>query len=286
MRWTHLWATWALLPPAVAFSAVGLIVALRRSNNPAGWQMLVIGLFWSLAQSPPLSGPGGALSFIDVVGGAVWVIPFGLMSTHLLLRLPDGALLSPRWRWVSRLATLGIVLASFIPSDENNPGLAVLAVIGLAGLALILGCAVASIVSLVLRARRGSDEQRHQIRWVAAGAALFVGIYLLSFVPSILGASNGSTVVVLAESFTGVGYSAIPISIGIAILRYHLYDVDIVIRKTVVFAVVAVFITAVYVAVVVIAGALLAQGLLAFDRRDRDRRRRVPTRPRTSEPHR
>jgi signal transduction histidine kinase len=251
--WARVLGNLGLAPPAVAFAVVGLVVTLRRSNNPAGWLMLSIGLLWSMAQFPPLGGGG-----IPVGGSAIWVVPFGLMATHLLLRLPDGSLLSPRWRWVSRLSTLGILLGSLIPTREHDPSLLPFAVLGLAGLALILACAVASIVSLVLRARRGSDEQRHQIRWVAAGAGVFLALYLLSFVPSILGASDTSIIVALGEFMTGVGYAAIPISIGVAILRYRLYDIDVVIRKVVVLGAMVVFFVLVYALIVGGVGALIA----------------------------
>jgi signal transduction histidine kinase len=241
-----------LVPAALTFSIVGFVVARRRPENPAGWQMIVIGLFWSIAFNPALgSTAGDSLAF----GSVVWVIPFGLMSTHLLLRLPNGSLLSPRWRWVSRAATFAMILASFIPSSDN-PTFTPLIAASLVGLVLLVVCALASIVSLFLRARRVGADERHQIRWIATGAALFLGVYVLAFVPGAFGASDNSAIVSSATWLAGVFYAAIPISIGIAILRYRLYDIDIVIRKAVVVGAIAAFFLAVYALVVGGVGAL------------------------------
>ena len=249
----------SLLPPAAAFSIVGLVVALRQPFNACGWLMLAIGAMWSIGVSPPT--PTG--SRIEWATNWAWVPPFGLMATHLPLRLPDGKLLSPRWRVVSRLATTAIVVTCvgflFDPEVPGNPiasrGVATL---GLLGLILLAVCALLSISSLVVRARRGSPDERHQIRWIAAGAAVFFVGWLLSFVASALlpGPDTGAPSQVVS-AVTLFLYAAIPVGIGIAILKYRLYDIDVVIRKAVVVATLAVFFTAVYVLVVGVVGALV-----------------------------
>ena len=180
-----------------------------------------------------------------------WLVPFGLMGTHLLLRLPNGALLSSRWRWVSRLATTAIVvgLVSFPPTDATDTpvwqGL-----LATAALLLLAICVIASVASLVIRARRAGADERHQIRWIAAGGATFLVCWALAFVPPLFGAGDGSEIGNAFDSFALVMYSAVPIGIGIAILRYRLYDIDIVLRKAVILATFAVFFTAVYALVV------------------------------------
>jgi signal transduction histidine kinase len=246
----------SFLAPALTFSIVGLIVALRRSGNPAGWLMLVIGACWSLlAASSPL---WQKVTPPLLLSNMVWVLPLGLMGTHLLLRLPDGRLPSARWRWVSRASTTAIVLAGVaLPPEENSAVSTAQLVAGATGIYVLFGCIVASVVSLVVRARRATADERHQIRWIAVGGLTFVGFYAISFVPGALGAGYGETVDVIANTLTTVAYSAVPIGIGIAVLKYRLYEIDLVIRKALVFAALAVFFTAVYAAVVGGIGALV-----------------------------
>jgi signal transduction histidine kinase len=234
----------AVVIPAFTYSVVGLVIALRRSANPVGWFMLAIGLGWSVVISPA-SGPEPTY-----FSSMVWVLPFGLQGTHLLLRLPNGRLLTARWRWVSRLSTLAIILAGvWLPSGDNppvTPG----SVAGTVGLLLLVVSILLSVASLVIRSRRAGPEERRQIRWVALGAATFFMIYAVSFVPLVSGNDAFMSV------FVFVGYAAIPLSIGFAIFKFRLYDIDVVVRKALVVAVIAAFFVAVYALVVGGVGAI------------------------------
>jgi signal transduction histidine kinase len=175
------------------------------------------------------------------------------MGTHLLLRLPDGRLLSPRWRWVSRASTAAIVVAgTFLPTEDNAPA-TFASILGLIGLLALLVCILISVASLFVRARRADSDERHQLRWIATGAAIFFGVYLLSFVPGMLGFGTIGEL----GGVVFVAYAAIPAGIGVAILRYRLWDIDVVIRKALVVAVLAAFFTAVYALVVGGVGALV-----------------------------
>jgi signal transduction histidine kinase len=240
----------ALLPPAAAFSIVGLLVALRRPENPVGWLMLIVGAMWSPGVSPP--SPEGSLQ--AWVTSPLWVPPFGIMGTHLLLRLPNGSLLSPRWRWVSRASTGAMLLTVlgflFDPSIAGNPipnsRLVVIALIGIIALAV---CVVASLGSLIVRARRANAEERHQLRWIAAGGVIFVGMWLVGFVASAIAPSASGSTTAIDVVILG-GYAAVPVGIGFAILKYRLFDIDIVIRKGLVVAVLAAFFVLVYALVV------------------------------------
>jgi signal transduction histidine kinase len=242
----------AFVPAGLAYSIVGLLVALRRPENPAGWFMLVIGVFWSV-----LILPIGDVAQPQWFSNLIWVLPLGLMGTHLLLRLPDGDLPSPRWRWVSRASTLAIVLAGVaLPSDGSAAG-DLQNVAGLIGILLLLACIMASVASLFVRARRADADERHQLRWIALGGLTFIGFYALAVVPGLFGLDRAKAVDDVFNTLAGVAYSAVPIGIGIAILKYRLYDIDIVIRKALVFASLAAFFTVVYVLVVGGVGAVM-----------------------------
>ena len=245
--------TLAFLPAGVTFSIVGLIVALRRSGDPAGWFMLVIGAFWGLLVLP-IAGDVDPQWF----GSLVWTIPFGLMGIHLLLRLPDGRLPSARWRWVSRTGTLGIVLAGVaIPPEDSNTTSAAQDLMGLIGLLLLLVSLVASVASLVVRTRRADADARHQLRWIATGGLTFLVFWSLAVIPGLVGVTPDPTVERILNSLGAVAYSAVPLGIGIAILRYRLYAIDVVIRKALILAGLAAFFTAVYALVVGGVGALV-----------------------------
>jgi signal transduction histidine kinase len=242
----------SLIPPAVAFSLVGLVVARRRPDHPAGWMMLGIGLIWSLGVGPQT--PKG--STLEWITAGFWVPPFGVMGTHLLLRLPNGRLPSERWRVLSRLSTGAIALTMFgflfDPSLAGNPiANRPLATLGLVGLILLAGCIIASIASLFVRRRRADAVERQQLRWIALGGLVFVISWAGSFVvTAVFGIRDGSLASAIVGFVTLCGYAAVPISIGFAILKYKLFDIDVVIRKAVIVAVLAAFFTLVYAAIV------------------------------------
>jgi signal transduction histidine kinase len=252
---TEVIGQFALLPPAAAFSIVGLVVTLRQPQNACGWLMLAIGTIWSLGVSPPT--PDGTIGWALSWG---WVPAFGLMATHLPLRLPNGRLPSPRWRWVSRVSTVAMVVLGvgilFSPETPDNPvaneQLAMIGVVGLIGLAI---CAALSIASLFVRARHSTADERRQIRWIAVGAVVFISTWLLGILAQPLGVSPETDTVI--SSIVLFFYAAIPVSIGIAILKYRLYDIDVVIKKTLVVAVLAAFFVLVYALVVGGIGALV-----------------------------
>jgi signal transduction histidine kinase len=247
----------ALVPPAVAFALVGFVVARRRPAHPAGWIMLAVGLIWSLGVGP--STPQG--STIEWLTSGFWVPPFGLMGTHLLLRLPNGRLPSHRWRVVSRLSTaaMAVTIVGFLfdPELKGNPiANRQVAVLGLVGLLLLAGCIVASIVSLFVRRRRSDAVERHQLRWIAAGGLTFLVTWVGSFVvDAVFGIRDGTMASAVVGFVTLCGYAAVPVAIGFAILKYRLFEIDVVIRKAVIVAVLAIFFTAVYAVVVGVVGA-------------------------------
>ena len=258
----------------LTFPAVGFFILNRRPTALLGWLMVSMGFVVAV----PLGAyadyalthdlPFGPLAL--ALDGPTWV-PFIGISGYLLLLFPDGHLPSPRWRWFSWTCGIGLTLVSaaiwFIPgpiTDSSFPE--VVNPIGIEALKPILDTFIVLIVfapallfggalGLVLRMRRTTDDiVRHQIRWLAYVAAWIAAIYVLAFVPAL---GNEATWTGWIQTIAVTSFALIPIAIGIAVLRYRLYDIDIVIRKTLVFAVMAAVIAVVYVGLVVGVGALV-----------------------------
>ena len=265
----------------ILFPFIGVLLASRRPGNALGWLMLAIGLF----AFEPISGygeyaiatgrPGGALAV--AIAAWTWVPTVGLAGTFLLLLFPDGHLPSPRWRWFAwviaigmGLVALAITLGSKTLADNGYPNVAnPLYVPGLKPVVDVLIVSIAviplgvlgSALSLVVRFRRADPTERLQIRWLASAAAVVAVVFAITMVASLIGTSVG-----WAEEGNWLGalqtiaillFALLPIAIGVSVLKYRLYDIDVVIRKAVVAGAIAVFFTAVYVAIVGGVGALV-----------------------------
>jgi signal transduction histidine kinase len=268
---------------------LGMLVASRRPHNPVGWLLLVIAVAGSLqgvedqyARFALLTHPGAP--------GAVWaewlnsfgtiaIFPAGAV-TWLLVLLPDGHAPSRRWRTALIVGAVDSALlaasTAFAPGplsvsannanypDLNNPlGLGIFqpfsfgngpvgAVIWFLGLAILLLASVAPL----LRMRRAHGDERQQLKWIAYAALVTAaGIFIFVFLAgSVLPSWAFDIPIVL-----GFGL-AFPVAIGIAIFKHRLYDIDVVINRTVVYGSLAVFITAVYVSIAVGIGALIGGG--------------------------
>jgi signal transduction histidine kinase len=252
------------------FGVVGSVIVSRDRRNVIGLMLLYASLFtaasflagelftWLVVRGH--AGP--FVVFLGLMNNFGWLL--GILPVIFILPLvfPDGHLVSPRWRpllWgiITFLAVIGVTLIFGQPtltgSNENisvaNPffvhKLVIDPVIGLLFPLVFL----ASVGSLFLRFRRATGIERQQIKWVAFGLAFaFVTIIIGDFVLSGSG--------VLAAIVGGAGFLAFPVSIGIAVLRFRLYDLDVVVRKTVVAGVLAAFVAIVYAAIVA-AGSLI-----------------------------
>ncbi|MDP9328211.1 MAG: hypothetical protein M3P10_08385, partial [Actinomycetota bacterium] len=265
----------------VAFTSiaiVGAFVASNRPRNPLGWIYLGLGVSMILfggittdyARYGLVTNPGSlpAARIAEWLGNWMWAPPFVVLLTFAFLLFPDGHLPSPRWRPVAWIAAIGVVAmsVSFAPQTADytdvlgrqvqNPyttaGLAAIFDVGREVAAIVfLAAAVLSVASLFVRYRRGSRDERQQLKWL-----MFAAVLLVIWASLPIDHGNGSW----TDSVLGLLLAFVPIACGIAILKYRLYDIDIVLNRAVVFGALAAFITAVYVGIVVGLGALLGQG--------------------------
>ncbi|HEX9235524.1 MAG TPA: histidine kinase dimerization/phosphoacceptor domain-containing protein, partial [Actinomycetota bacterium] len=262
----------AVLVFILTFATVGAVVAAKRPSNPIGWLLLASGMADALGTFSILVGQYST-RWSDWLSSWVWGLGIAIPAAFVLLLFPSGTLPSKRWRIVAWLAgvvlvgsTLGNALAPGLMSGSHsvNP----LGIGGPAGpvlkamrnaFGLILPAGLACLASLIFRFRRADSVEREQLKWlVYAGVLLVAGFVAGAIVVAALGTndlSNNIQNAIVAGSFVFV-----PLAIGTAVLKYRLYDIDVVINKTVVYGLLAAFITAVYVAIVVGIGALIGQG--------------------------
>ena len=243
--------------PFLAFPIVGALIASRRPGNPIGWICLVAGLFWMLIflwGSIPSSV--SALVMIDALTQWIWVPPVGLLGIYLILLFPDGKLPSRRWRPLAWFSGAVMVLASValtlspgpLPDHPGvrNPfgleGYPMLAQVLPGVIALLPICILASAVSLFWRYRHSGGEVRQQIKWVAFAASLVGVMYLsavvigLFFAPEAsLGSGDVSLLGDILLDAVLLSYAGVPIAVGFAVLKYRLYDIDVVINRTLVY---------------------------------------------------
>jgi signal transduction histidine kinase len=252
----------------LGYSTVGAVLASRNPTNAIGWLMMAAGLALSLAgfseeyliyslETRPDSLPGAR--FAAVLSGLSWG-PLLVVLILIVLLFPTGRVPGPRWRLLPpailglfALATLGTILAPGsldVGAHVQNP-IGIEALGDVADLAKAVGfigllpALAASIAALALRYRRSRGEERQQIRWLVYVVALVAVVISVGFAQDLLwsGAALGDALFVTTVALVGIG---VPLAIGIAILRYRLYDLDLVIKKTVLYATVALLLVAVF----------------------------------------
>ena len=254
---THLYEPWLdNTLAAVFYPTVGAIVASRRPENPVGWLLCLYGLgtsigyffaeyaIYALLAQPDSLPAGEAIAWI-----LSWVLPIlnGLMVFYILL-FPTGRLPSRRWRWLGWLTVafvmVGVILAAFssgallgILGPIQNP-------LGIEGFSNIYYKAVlftmaslltlAAALAVFIRLRRAIGVERQQIKWFAYAAVATVSAGILAYlIPRVIDTPLWFERVGFALNIAFI--PAIPIAIGIAILRYRLYDIDILINRTLVY---------------------------------------------------
>jgi signal transduction histidine kinase len=281
----------------ITYTLVGALVVSRHPRNPIGWIFSTEGVLFGLtllAGDYTMAGQSGEakLPGIEIAQWLslwIWIPTTILPLTFLLLLFPDGHLPSPRWRPIAWSAGLGLALyivstalhprPPVDPSPRDNP----FGISGAAGalerlsvviLPLLVVGTFGALAALVVRFRRSRGIEREQLKWLAYGGILAIlGI-------SVMGAWSSSRpddLVAYEWTLTSVwvGLTVIAIAAGIAILRHRLYDINVIINRTLVYGALSAGVVGLYVLLVAALGALfqssgnllialLATGLAAF----------------------
>jgi hypothetical protein len=261
---------WAI---AITFAGVGTLIASRHPDNAIGWIFLWAAVTAGIAalagayanhwvdsrDGPALLGKTAAL-----YGDLSWIPWILVPSTFLLLLFPDGRLLSRRWRpvaWCAAAAIGGLFVAGALhaghmedrPQLTNPYGVESPLIDALQGLSFSLMAVgiVGSVASLIVRFRRARGEQRQQIKWLAFAGAL-AGTCVIIFTPlyEVVGEDVANVAIML-------GVLGLPLAAGIAILRYRLYDIDVVINRTLVYGALTATLAAAYLGFVLLLQLLL-----------------------------
>src|SRR5215208_6887534 len=266
-EWSTLGAVGRVLGflPFLAFPLVGALIASTRPRNWVGWILLADGLLWtfgSVLDSYRIYGLArpGSVPFqvaVHALSQWLWVPAVGLFAVYLILLFPDGRLPSRRWRplaWFS--GAVMVLLSAGIGKPfglEQYPWVRDAFPVVLAMLPL---CILSSAVSLVLRYLWAGNEVREQIKWVAF-AALFVGVqFVIDIGASVLlvpmtASGREPPWLALLDQVGFIMFAGVPIAVGIAVLKYRLYDIDVIINRALVYGPLSAMLALIYVGGVV-----------------------------------
>jgi signal transduction histidine kinase len=254
---------------AIAFAIVGALIVWRRPRNRIGWVCCGIGVLWGVeefvlgfysyavyAPHPPIPGT----HLVAWLSGWIWILPVNLTFFFLPFLFPDGEPVSPRW-WPLAWVALGGMAISITGATTG------IAALSLPGQIIELACAVLASCTLVIRYRRSGFEERQQIKWFAGASLLLAVLTVAATIVSFVVYHNGYVV------FNPVGGIALPLglaglaaAIGISVLRYHLYDIGVFLRRSLVYAVLVALIGAIYLVLVVSIGTRIAPQTTTADR--------------------
>jgi hypothetical protein len=261
----------------LSFPLTGLLIVRQQPRNRIGWLLQGIGAAWGVTGLTdtyatyglvmrPGSLPGAEVAAALNSGG--WAPSVGLMGTFLLLLYPDGHLPSRRWRHVARLSALTIVAVTVVITVSPGPlevapdmelpnplGLEPLRPVLVGALYIALPllplCILASAAGLVRRFRGSHGVERLQLKWLATAGATLASLYLCGMVASLpriastSGQGDPGWLVVL-QNITVLAFVLLPVSIGVAILRHRLYDIDVVINRALVYGALTAALAGVY----------------------------------------
>jgi hypothetical protein len=281
---------WTLIYPgittiALLYPIVGAFLAAHRPHNLTGWLMIGMGASGAISlfaqgcavySAANFAIPPPPIALLSWLATWLWLASF-ILFPLLLLYFPDGRLPGRGWRWLLPLLVLswGMLLGRAIISWPERASLPVLdgsaldaavdATGGFWGVVMDLSALLlfvvylAAILSLVVRYRQARATERLQIKWFAffGSTAVLVQIGSVLLVPY-GGYLSGNLRQVVFAALQAVGFAGIALAIGVAILRYRLYDIDVIIRKTLVYSALTTFLALVYVGVVALVQLVLA----------------------------
>jgi hypothetical protein len=260
---------------SAAFAAAGWVLAFRRPANPLGWIMLGSAFFFALSEDASYYTvadyglrhgdlPLGGLALLAQPGWAPGIVLLGL----LVLVFPDGRLPSSRWRWlvaayaaVAALWMAGTIVitvralvdhrtqvdsgGNLLLLSGNAPAAGWWNVLQNLFFPVLVACWLASVASQALSFRRSSGERRQQLKWLLAGSATTL---------IVLGPLNDALIrgVPGISAVAVIGFLALPVSIGVAVLRYRLFDIDRIVSRTLAYAIVTGLLVGVYAGLVLL----------------------------------
>ncbi|MDX6555389.1 MAG: hypothetical protein QOD86_1584 [Miltoncostaeaceae bacterium] len=244
-----------LAVPVVVLPTIGALVASRRPGHPVGWiligggVLLVLSTFTESYGVHALYGDPGSLPagrVAAVISASIFVVPLFTMPALLFLLFPDGRLASRRWRlvvWLAGISSAAVAVDAALFSDRLDdapfdgvanplalevPGW-VGAISGFIGWPVMAVSVVLAAAGMIMRLRRARGQQRQQLKWMAAAAGLFAVAAFSSVAAFYAGAESLGGVVLV------IGWCAIPLAAGAAILRHRIYDIDLVINRALVY---------------------------------------------------
>jgi signal transduction histidine kinase len=264
-----------------AFLVAGVLIATRVPANPIGWVLVASGLVTAVQEFGQQYAQYGLLDSPGAVAGAdvaawitewIWIPYMAAVALLIPMLYPTGRLPSARWRVPLLLgliaAAIGTVCFALAPGDLDgfpgvpNPvgldGVPWIETLGDTAMFVFVGGVLAAIVSMAVRYRRSQGDERQQLKWLLLAISLLASSFIVGVPYWTLGGSGRGLDIV--ENVLVAALVAIPVAIGVAILKYRLYDIDVVIKKTVVYTILAAFITAIYLAIVVGIGTLVGTG--------------------------
>jgi hypothetical protein len=260
----------------LVFGLVGAVVASRLPSNPIGWLFLALALIEGAFELA--FGYTHYSLHVSALPGETWTAWLSNWMSPLsppllvaaLLLFPDGRPPSPRWRWVLWACPLLAVLAVVQYALAPGPLVEFPAVTNPAGVAwlpevpsdpFVFALLVAAAAGLGMRFRRSHGVERQQLKWFVYAAAVMAGFLVLSSVAqSVLGGDEDS---IAAGFLFAACISGVPIAAGIAILRHRLYDIDVVINRTLVYGALTATLGGTYVLLALLIGLTLGESDVA-----------------------